>query len=453
MRNIRVVLWGFGAMGSGSARMILEKEGLEITGVVDGWDEIIGQDIYDRLGVDRGERTSVKITKNPEDVINKDNCDIVLMATDSFTAKAYDKIVFCLERGVNVISTAEEMAWPWANEPELAYEMDRIARKNNCTVIGTGVNPGFILDLLVVVLSGACEKVDSISAARINDLSPFGRAVMEEQGVGITVDEFNRLNEKDELAGHVGFKESVAIIAKGLGWEIAEFKEVKEPIVSTVERKADHFHVLPGNVAGVRQQCFAYDKDGKELIHLDHPQQVYPELEGTETGDYITIRTGDYDMNMRIKPETPGGIGTIAMVVNMIPAVINAKPGLLSLLDLPLPAAMENDIRERIKVNQEERRFYKAGDEVVIEQISLKAEDRSSHLPEDTAKTDLVLWLKGKLLRDAYTGDQVEIETVIGRKVAGRLTNRPVDYQHDFGQMQPELMAVRDQVKKVLWED
>lgn len=453
MRKIRVVIWGFGAMGSGIARMILEKEGVEIAGVVDGWDAIIGQDIYERLGVDRGDRPSVKICKKPEEVISRDKCDIVLMATDSFTAKAYPKICFCLERGVNVISTAEEMAWPWASEPELAADMDRLARENQVSVLGTGVNPGFILDLLVVTLTGACEQVESIEAARINDLSPFGRAVMEEQGVGLTVDEFNKRNSQGQLAGHVGFKESVAIIANGLGWEVAEFKEVKEPIVSTVERKAEHFHVLPGNVAGVRQQCFAYDRDGRQIIHLDHPQQVYPELEGTETGDYITIHTGEYDMNLRIKPETPGGIGTIAMVANMIPLIINAKPGLLSLLDLPLPRAMEGDVRLKLRQNQEPRRLYKAGDTVVVEQISLPAGQRSDKLPADTAQTDLILWLKGELLDDAYTGDEVKIRTAIGREVTGRLSNRPVSYQHDFGRTQPLLQEVRQQVKRALWED
>lgn len=453
MRNIRIVIWGFGAMGSGIARMILEKQGLEITGVLDTWDELVGKNIYDRLDLDPQGRDPVYISNQPEEVISKDQCDLVVLATDSFTAKAFPKLKFCVERGVNVVTTAEEMAWPWAQEPELSAGLDRLARKHKVSILGTGVNPGFILDLLVVCLTGACEHVDSIEAARINDLSPFGKAVMEEQGVGMDVEAFNQLNAAGKLSGHVGFPESVGIITQALGWQVKKFEQTKGPIVSQVERKASHFDVKAGKVAGVRQQCFAYGEDGKQLIHLDHPQQVYPELEGTETGDYITIHTGSYDMNLRIKPETPGGIGTIAMIVNMIPAVINAEPGLLNLLDLPIPRAYFGDWRKQITANQEARRLYKAGDLVTIEQISLPAGERADSVPTDTANTPLLLWVKGKLKKDAYTGEEVEVETEIGRVVTGRLTNYPVNYQHHFGEYVPELAEVRQLVKAVLWEE
>lgn len=453
MRNIRIVIWGFGAMGSGIARMILEKQGLEITGVLDTWDELVGKNIYDRLDLDPQGRDPVYISNQPDEVISKDQCDLVVLATDSFTAKAFPKLKFCVERGVNVVTTAEEMAWPWAQEPELSADLDRLARKHKVSILGTGVNPGFILDLLVVCLTGACEHVDSIEAARINDLSPFGKAVMEEQGVGMDVEAFNQLNAAGKLSGHVGFPESVGIITQALGWQVEKFEQTKDPIVSQVERKASHFDVKPGKVAGVRQQCFAYGEDGKQLIHLDHPQQVYPELEGTETGDYITIHTGSYDMNLRIKPETPGGIGTIAMIVNMIPAVINAEPGLLNLLDLPIPRAYFGDWRKQITANQEARRLYKAGDLVTIEQISLPAGERADSVPTDTANTPLLLWVKGKLQKDAYTGEEVEVETEIGRVVTGRLTNYPVNYQHHFGEYVPELAEVRQLVKAVLWEE
>ena len=456
MRRVRIVLWGFGAMGSGVARMLLNKKGVEITGVVDGWDKLWGVSIFERLQLkqeDYPEQPDVLIVENPAEVVSRENCDLVVLATDSFTAKAYSKICFCLERGVNVITTAEEMAWPWAQEPELSAEMDRLARQNKVSVLGTGVNPGFILDLLVLVLTGACEGVDWIKAARINDLSPFGKAVMEEQGVGIEVDEFNRLVAEDKMTGHVGFPESVGLIAAGLGVEIVDLKETRDAIVSTVERKADHFHVLPGKVAGVRQQVFASSKDTKDFIHLDHPQQVYPELEGTETGDYINIRSGEVEMKMRIKPETPGGIGTIAMCVNMIPLVINAEPGLLSLLDLPIPRAILGDMRLLMNANKEPRRLYKAGDMVTIEYVSIPAGERAPSVPEDTAACPLKVWLKGNLPEDAYTGDEVSIRTVIGREVKGRLTNLPVSYSHDYGEYVPELDCIRHQVKNILWEE
>lgn len=453
MRNIRVVLWGIGAMGSGIGRMILNKKGIEITGVVDGWDKLVGMDMYERLEVDRGDREPVYITNKAEDVISKDNCDIVILATDSFTAKVYPKIQLCVERGVNVISTAEEMSWPWAQSPELSDEMDRLARKHGVSILGTGVNPGYVLDLLVLVLTGSCENVESIVAARVNDLSPFGPAVMEEQGVGLDEAKFKELNEADKLAGHVGFPESIGIIAAGLGIKIDKIEQTKEGIVSTVERKPPYAHVLPGQVAGMRQQAYGYTEDGKQFVHLDHPQQVLPELEGQGTGDYITVHTGEYDMNLQICPETPGGIGTIAMCVNMIPHVINAEPGLRNLLEMPIPTAILGDMSAMIKANQEPRRLYKKGDTVTIETVSLPAGERADSVPEDTAAQPLLLWNKGILQTDAYTGDEVEIETAIGRISKGRLVNKEVSYHHDFGKEVPELMCVRRQVNDILWKE
>lgn len=453
MRNIRVVLWGFGAMGSGIGRMILNKKGIEITAVVDGWDKLAGVDMYDRLGVDRGDRRPVLITNRAEEVISRDQCDIVILATDSFTAKVFPKIQLCVERGVNVISTAEEMSWPWAQSPELADEIDRLARKNGVSVLGTGVNPGYVLDLLVLVLTGSCENVESIEAARVNDLSPFGPAVMEEQGVGLDEAKFKELNAANKLAGHVGFPESIGIIAAGLGIRIDRIEQTKEGIVSSVERKPPYAHVLPGQVAGMRQQAYGYTEDGRQFVHLDHPQQVLPELEGQGTGDYITVHTGDYDMNLQICPETPGGIGTIAMCVNMIPHVINAEPGLRNLLDMPVPTAILGDMSAMIKANQEPRRLYKKGDLVTIETVSLPAGERAASVPEDTAAEPLLLWNKGILQTDAYTGDEVEIETAIGRISKGRLVNVTPSYQHDFGEVVPELMCVRRQVTSILREE
>ena len=93
--------------------------------------------------------------------------------------------------------------------------------------------------------------------------------------------------------------------------------------------------VAPGNVAGCRHTARAYS-NGKEVIFLEHPQQVCPEAEGIKTGDYVAI-DGDPPLNLAIEPEIPGGIGTIAIAVNMIPLVLRGAPGLLTMADLPVP--------------------------------------------------------------------------------------------------------------------
>lgn len=347
MQNVKVTIWGMGAMGSGMAEMLLKKKGVEIVGVCDINPARVGKDMYEYLGIDRGNRPPVIINSNIEEVITEKCCDVALLCTDSFTKNAFEKIVYCLKKKVNVVSTAEEMAFPQAQSPELAAEMDKIAKENGVTILGTGINPGFVLDYLILALTGTCESVEHIKAARINDLSPFGHAVMEEQGVGISTETFEKRMAENNLAGHVGFPESIAMVAEGIGWNLDKVEQTKDPIISNTHRKTKYAEVEPGNLAGIRQQGFGY-VNGELKIEMDHPQQILPHTEGTDTGDYIWIK-GTPDINMSIKPEIPGGIGTIAMCVNMIPHVINSEPGLKTMLDLPVPRAMMGDMRDLIK--------------------------------------------------------------------------------------------------------
>lgn len=346
MDNVKVIIWGLGAMGKGMAEMLLKKKGVEIVGVV-GRGKILGTSMYDHLTVERGDRKDVIIGAFDE-VITEKAADVVLLCTDSFTRNAFDKIKFVLEKKINVVSSAEEMAYPKVTEPELTAEMDRIAKENGVTVLGTGINPGLMMDLLVIAFTGACEEVEYIKATRVNSLSPFGPAVMEEQGIGITVDEFNKGVTEGTLAGHVGFNESIGMIADAIGWKLSDkVKQTMEPIVSNVYRKSPYAEVQPGDVAGCAMKGFGY-VDGELKIEMDHPQQIEPELEGTDTGDYIFIK-GTPNINMSNKPEVPGGIGTIAMCVNMIPHVINARAGLKTMIDLPVPRAIMGDMRDLIE--------------------------------------------------------------------------------------------------------
>ena len=347
MENIKVIIWGFGAMGSGMAEMLLKKKGVEIVGVCDRNAARVGKDMYEVLQMERGDRSPVIITDKIEEIAKDGAADVALLATDSFTRTAFDKIKYIVEKKINVISTAEEMAYPQAQEPELAKEMDRLAKENGVTILGTGINPGFVLDLLILALTGTCESVDHIKAARINDLSPFGHAVMEEQGVGLTVKDFEDGVATGKVAGHVGFPESIRMIADGIGWNVEKIDQTREPIVSSVYRETKYANVEAGNVAGCRQCGYGY-VDGEIKLDMEHPQQILPEMEGVDTGDYIWIK-GTPNINLQIKPEIPGGIGTIAMCINMIPHVINSVAGLKTMLDLPVPRAIMGDMRDFIQ--------------------------------------------------------------------------------------------------------
>ena len=347
MRNIRVAIWGFGAMGGGIAKVLLEKTGVEITGVCDLHPQRVGKSIYALLGAERGDRPDVLVTDDIDAALPERGADVCIVATDSFTRDVYPKLLRVLQRGVNVISTAEEMSYPFAKEPLLAKEIDRVARENGVTALGTGINPGLMMDLLAICLTGCMTNVDKVTCKRVNSLSPFGPLVMQEQGVGLTLRAFEEGVRNEEIAGHVGFAESIGMISKALGWKLDYFDQQMEPILTNVDRKSPYGFAKKGNVAGVNMTGQGY-VDGEVKIDMIHPQQIEPELGGTHTGDYITLE-GTPPVNMTIQPEVNGGIGTIAMCVNMIPHVINARAGLKTMIDLPVPHAIMGDMREQIE--------------------------------------------------------------------------------------------------------
>ncbi|XMB85995.1 2,4-diaminopentanoate dehydrogenase [Mycoplasmatota bacterium WC44] len=342
MENIKVVVWGFGAMGRGVVETLVNKTGVEIVGVCDINPDLIGKDMYEVIGASRNERKEVVINNNIEEVLNQD-VDVCVTATDSFTSKAFPRLKLVLEHGINVISTAEEMAYPQAQEPELTKELNKIAKENGVSILGTGINPGLMMDLLAVCLTGAMTDLQYVECKRVNSLSPFGPTVMEEQGVGMKLDKFMGKVEDGTMAGHVGFAESVGMIAEAVGWEVDEFKQQMKPIVTNVDRTSPYGFAAKGDVAGVNMTGQGFI-NGELKIDMIHPQQIEPEMEGTHTGDYIVLK-GTPEINMSINPEVDGGIGTIAMCVNMIPHIINAKPGLKTMLDLPVPRAIMGDMR------------------------------------------------------------------------------------------------------------
>lgn len=266
------------------------------------------------------------VAKDAADVLKNTDADIVLHSAQSFTKDVFPELKMIIEAGKNVITIVEEMSAPQVETPELAKELDELAKLNNVTVLGTGVNPGLVLDTFIITISGACQVVNKVWAARVNDLSPFGPTVMKTQGVGTTVEEFEAGVKDGSIVGHIGFKQSIYLIAKALGWQLDIVEETREPIVSKVYRETPHVKVQPSMVSGCRHIARGY-KAGKEIITLEHPQQIHPHLEGQKTGDYIKIE-GTPNISFSDEQEIPGGIGTMAAAVNMIPHVINANPDL-----------------------------------------------------------------------------------------------------------------------------
>jgi hypothetical protein len=344
LEKIRVILWGLGSMGTLAAKIIAEKEGIEVVGAVDTDPRKIGRALSEITGCAGQEK--IIVTGNEDEAL-AGGADAALLAVSSFVRDTTEPLKKIIRSGKNAITIAEEWAYPWQAAPVEAGEIDRAARASGVTALGTGVNPGFVLDTLIIALTGACADVRKITARRVNDLSPFGHTVMETQGVGRSPEEFSRGLADGSIVGHIGFRQSVGMIAASLGVRLDEVTESIEPIISRTRRKSPRAAVEPGQVAGCSHRAEGR-AGGRPFIVLEHPQQICPEAEGIETGDFITIE-GTPDINVAITPEIPGGTATAALAVNMIPCVLNAPPGLVTMAELPVPAARLSDFMQFLK--------------------------------------------------------------------------------------------------------
>ena len=345
MRDVvRVLVLGTGRMGSGVARLVLEKQGLELAGVFARRVEREGLDIGTAIGLDRDLGSG--ISTNLDAAIARSQPEIAIQTTSSTLEDAMDEITALAGAGVHVISIAEELAYPACRSAQAADELQRLAVANGVSILGTGINPGFVLDTLIITLTSVCADIESIHATRINDLSGYGPSVLESQGVGLTEEAFRQGVDDGSVVGHIGFPESICLIASALGWEIERIEETRAPIVSRVRRQTPLITIEPEQTAGCLHKAVAYRQD-TAVIALEHPQQVRPELEGVETSDTIEIK-GTPDIRLVGSPELPGDVGTIAIAVNVIPRIMNAPPGLHTMLDLPVSGAMLGDARRFI---------------------------------------------------------------------------------------------------------
>ena len=342
---IRVLVLGTGQMGAGIVGLVLEKQGLELVGAFARRAERAGVDLGQAVGLERD--LGIAIENDLDSLIRQCRPHVAIQATCSTVEDACGEISILLQHGVRVISIAEQMAWPAAASPDIAGQLEQLAVEHRTAVLGTGINPGFVMDLLVIALSGVCFDIESISVTRTNDLSPYGPSVLASQGVGLAPAAFEAGLRNGSVVGHFGFAESIHMIATAIGWKIDRIEEARTPIVSNVIRETTFVRVEPGMVAGCHHTAVAW-RDKTPVIRLDHPQQVHPGAEGLPTGDSIEI-TGNPDVSLQGSPEIPGGKGTVALAVNMIPQLLNAAPGLYTMADLPVPAALLGDVRQRVR--------------------------------------------------------------------------------------------------------
>lgn len=328
-RKIRVVQFGCGPIGCGIIRLAVKKPDIEIVGAIDLIN--LGQDLGEVAKLDK--KLGVSISNEADRVLRETKPEVVLHTTSSSLKSIYPQLESIVKSGVKkIVSTCEELAYPYVKHPDLAESIEQLAKSNDATILATGVNPGFLMDTWPLVMTGVCQEIRQMKVARIQDASIRRRPFQQKIGAGQSVEEFNKLVQAGVLR-HVGLPESIAMIAAGLGWRLDDITETIEPVIAGNEVRNEFMTINPGKVAGVRQIGYGW-KNGQAVITLDF--QAY--IGAKESYDAVYI-TGTPDMEVVIKGGVNGDIATAAMVVNCIPQVVQAPAGLITMKDLTIVTA------------------------------------------------------------------------------------------------------------------
>jgi len=310
----------------GIVEVLLSRPWAQLVGAVDVDRDKVGRDVGELLATPR--KTGVVIKDKLSAVLSREKIDIVTHATSSYMKSIHPQLVEILGHGVSVISTAEELSYPFVKYPDVATKLDRLGREKNAAILGTGVNPGFLLDTLTVALSGVCQNVNSIRAERVVNASQRRPALQKKIGAGLSPVEFDK-KVADGTVKHVGLPESVGLIALAMGWKVGEIQERITPVIAEKEVQAQYLRVQSGEVAGVRQVAKGI-LAGQELVVLD--LRIY--LDAPNPHDSILI-DGTPPVDMIIRGGVQGDQATPAIVVNSIPKIKALEPGLRTVLDLP----------------------------------------------------------------------------------------------------------------------
>ena len=324
LNGVRVIQYGLGPIGSSVACHVVERPGLALVGGVDIDPAKIGRDVGEVIGL--GHPLGFSVVERLAQI--ETDADVALHTTSSHFDLFQDQIIEILEAGLDVVSTAEELSFPWLAHPDEAAEIDAVAKRAGKTVLATGVNPGFIMDSLPLYLTAICQQVERIDVTRVINASTRRGPFQAKIGSGLTVADFTARMVAGRM-GHVGLPESVGMVLDTLGRQLTRYESTVEPIVADRLVKTDHFEVEAGRVRGLRQMARAYTDYG-EFLTLT----FIAALDAGEDGDTVQI-TGRPDLEVTLKG-TNGDIATVAIAVNAIRRVLEAAPGLVTMRDLPI---------------------------------------------------------------------------------------------------------------------
>ena len=324
-QRITYIQCGLGPIGCGIVRAAAEQPWLQLVGAVDIAPDKIGRDAGEVCGL--GRPTGVVVQGS---MAAAPPADLVLHSTASHLRQVGPLLRRVIEHGANCISTTEELTWPWLSSPELADELDALARERGVRLLGAGINPGFVLDLLPMLLTVPCRSVQAVRARRVLDTAKRRPQLQAKTGIGLTEREY-RTRAAKGMIGHVGLRESVAFLADGLGWPPEEITETIDPVLADEPTETHHFMVRRGQVLGSRQIAVGVVQ-GEERIRLELAMYAH----ARDTHDEVQI-VGNPSFTVRIGGGIPGDEATPAIVVNVIRPLLQAPPGLLTAKDIAVP--------------------------------------------------------------------------------------------------------------------
>jgi 4-hydroxy-tetrahydrodipicolinate reductase len=325
-KSIKVVQVGLGALGRRLTPFLLERTGLQVVGAVDVDPRVVGRDLGEIAKLPG--RVGIEVAASIDDALSGTAADAAVLTTVSTLAQVRPQLDELVRRKLNVISSCEELCFPWQTAPQPSAEIDRGAKAAGVSVLGTGVNPGFLMDILPISLTAISRAVRKITVLRYQD-ARFRRLPFQQKiGAGLTLDQF----EEKKAAGtlrHIGLTESMRMIASRIGWQLDRTEDVITPVIADREVSSEYITVKPGMARGVQQIGSGY-VGGDERIRLEFRAAL-----GEQDVQDTVIVEGEPDMRFTIPGGVNGDVATCAILTNAIPVAVEAAAGLRTMADIP----------------------------------------------------------------------------------------------------------------------
>ena len=330
--SLRIVQYGLGPIGQATAETAISKAGaMTLVGAIDIDPNKVGRDVADVVG-DGVPNTGVRVSDDAEAVLAETRPDVVLHTTTSFLDGVQSQLIECAEAGAHVVSSTEELSFPYERAPDASERLDRVAREEGVVIVGTGVNPGYAMDTLPLMATGACTEVQAVHVERVVDASERREPLQRKVGAGLSRSAFAEKKATGTF-GHIGLRESLQMVADGLGWPLEETEETLQPVMADEAQETPHLSVEEGAVAGIHH-AIAGHVNGEERLSLDLKMYVG----AREPRDAVRV-TGDPPIDLVAKGGIFGDTATVAALVNAAPLAMKANPGLQTVADLPVPRA------------------------------------------------------------------------------------------------------------------